>query len=62
MEWTTGYTTGSDEGTWRVEANQSCKTWRAVGHERCWTIYKIGDNEYQSFRDGRLRATWSVIK
>jgi hypothetical protein len=62
MEWTTGYTTGSDKGTWRVEGNQSCKTWQAVGHERCWTIYKTGDNEYQSFRDGRLRTTWSVIK
>ncbi len=64
LNWTTLYNTGSSEGTWRVKGDKSCKKWDNIrdGDERCWTIYKIGENEYQSFAEGSAGAKWSVIK
>ncbi len=64
INWTSVSGTGSDTGIWRVKGDKYCKKWDNIwdGDERCWTIYKIGDNKYQSFTGGSGGATWSVIK
>ncbi len=64
LSWSSGSNSGSSEGTWRVKGDKSCKKWDEVwdGAERCWTIYKIGDNTYQSFTGGSGGAAWSVIE
>ena len=64
IDYTTLNSTGSDKGIWRVKGGKSCKKWDNIldGVERCWTIYKIGENKYQSFREGSAGAKWSVIK
>ena len=64
INWTSGSNSGSDTGIWRVKGDKSCTKWGEIldGVERCWTIYKIRDNQYQSVREGSLGAMWSVIK
>ncbi len=64
LSWSYDSNSGSSEGTWRVKGDKSCKKWDEVrdGAERCWTIYKIGDNKYQSFAEGSGGAKWSIIK
>ncbi len=64
INWHADANSGSDTGIWRVKGDKSCTKWEKIldGVERCWTIYKIGDNQYQSVREGSLGAKWSVIK
>ncbi len=64
INWNADANSGSDTGIWRVKGNKSCKKWDNIwdGDERCWTIYKIGDSQYQSFTGGSAGAKWSVIK
>ncbi len=64
INWNADANSGSDTGIWRVKGDKSCKKWDTIwnGVERCWTIYKVGDNTYQSFTGGSGGATWSVIK
>lgn len=51
---------GSYEGTWRINAGKfyTRSSARDQRVERCVTIYKTGDNEYQSFQeDGTFTST-----
>lgn len=53
---------GEAEGTWRIKDGKFCTTYATLrsGEERCFTVYKTGDNEYTSFNpDGSLNATAS---
>jgi hypothetical protein len=53
---------GSDEGSWRISGGKFCTRYRVIrnGEERCFTVYKTGENEYQSFfPDGTFNGTAS---
>jgi len=53
---------GEAEGSWRIKDGKFCVTYAPLwgGAERCFTVYKTGDNEYKSFHpDGALNVTAS---
>lgn len=64
VSWKTELDSGNDTGIWRVKGNESCKKWGSLfdGVESCWAIYRVGDDKFQSYKDDRLVATWSVVK
>ena len=56
------WSSGGAEGSWRIKDGKFCTTYSTLrgGEERCFTVYKTGDNEYKSFNpDGSLNATAS---
>lgn len=50
---------GNDQGTWSVEGDALCLTWKllAVGRKSCVHYYRVGDGRFDSHRvsDGVLR-------
>jgi hypothetical protein len=53
---------GADEGSWRITEGKFCTKYQVIrdGAERCFTIYKTGENEYKSFfPDGTFNGTAS---
>ncbi len=64
IDYVSSNSAGTDEGTWWVEGDKSCKKWENIldGEERCTTIYKLGDNKYRSVKERSRSSTWSIIK
>jgi len=51
---------GGAEGSWRVSGDKFCTAYPTIrgGKETCFTLYRIQENEYQSFfPDGGFNAT-----
>ena len=64
-EWNGPNGSGADQGTWVVKNDSVCTTWTKVrnGKEMCFTMYRVGDNEYKGFRpDGTEAGTHSFSK
>ena len=62
---TVDWGSGNDVGSYDISNGQFCTTWATVskGEERCATIFKVGENEYQLFRlDGSYNSTFSFVK
>ena len=56
------WSNGGAEGSWRIKDGKFCTTYSTLrgGEERCFTVYKTGDNEYKSFNpDSSLNVTAS---
>ena len=52
--------TGSADGTWRIRGNTLCTEYPTLhsGAERCFSVYKIQRNEYETFlANGSLNTT-----
>lgn len=64
LYWNDGTKSGTDKGTHRVVGDQICVTWEAGfgGRERCHDVYKIGDNQYESYWNDRLEFTYYKIR
>ena len=64
LYWNDGIRFDTDNGTHRVQGNQSCVTWKKSdgGEERCYDVYRIGDNNYESWRNGKLEHTSYKIR
>jgi hypothetical protein len=55
---------GAAEGSWRITGGKFCTKYTGIrdGEERCFTIYKTGENEYKTFfPDGTCNGTTSFI-
>jgi hypothetical protein len=55
---------GAAEGSWRITAGKFCTKYKGIRDEkeRCFTIYKTGENEYKAFLpDGTFHGTTSFI-
>jgi len=51
---------GGAEGSWRISGDRFCTKYPTIrgGNETCFSLYKMHENEYQSFfPDGSLNAT-----
>ena len=56
---------GVNTGSWRIEGGKFCVQYPNLrnGEDRCYTVYKIGDDQYQNFNpDGSLLSTFSFVK
>ena len=44
---------GRDTGSWRIESNANCVTWRTLtdGEENCMTVYQVDEGQYNLFND-----------
>ena len=55
---------GAAAGSWRIAEGKFCTKYQGIrnGEERCFTIYKTGENEYKAFLpDGTFNGTTSFI-
>lgn len=64
LYWNDGVEFGTDSGTHRVVGDQSCVTWKNTfgGEERCYDVYRIGVDKYQSWRNGKLEYTYYKLR
>jgi len=64
LYWNDGLKTGTDTGTHRYVGDQICVTWKTSfeGQERCYDVFNVGDDKYESYRDGKLEFSYHKIK
>ncbi len=64
LYWNNGVKSGTDTGTHRFEGDQTCVTWKKSfeGKERCYDVYKIGDDKYESYWNGKLEFSYYKIR
>ena len=62
--WNNGHASGRDTGTHQVRGDQICVTYRTIygGKERCYDVYSLGDNKYESRRNGELAGTYFELR
>ena len=50
---------GGDSGTYQIRNGMICGKWKTIrnGEERCFTVYKVADNTYESFHGGKKSST-----
>jgi len=54
---------GQDTGSWAIEGNANCVTWRTLGdgEENCMTVYKVDKGQYNLFNDnGSMNSLLTV--
>ena len=64
LYWNDGIKSGTDKGTHRFVDDQTCVTWENSfeGQERCYDVYKIGENKYESYWNNELEYTYYKIR
>jgi|GEM_PF-5143835 len=64
LYWNDGIKSGTDTGTHRIAGDQICVTWKSSfnGQERCYDVYKIDDDKYESYWQGKLAFTYHKIR
>ncbi len=64
MYWNDGITSAIDSGTYRIVGNQWCVVWTNIfrGEERCYDIYRIGPDKYESWRNGEFSDQYIKIR
>jgi hypothetical protein len=48
---------GTDIGSTKIVGDQACEKW-SFGPERCFDIYRVGEDKYESWSGGSLSSTW----
>ena len=50
---------GMDTGNARIDGDYFCSKWSNPGtRERCSDVYRVGEDKYETWFEGSLRATW----
>lgn len=64
LYWNDGIKSGTDTGTHRIAGDQICVKWTSSfdGQERCYEVYKIGEDQYESYWQGKLAFTYHKIR
>ncbi len=64
LYWNDGLTSGTDNGTQRIVGDQWCIIWKNIflGEERCYDIYRIGPDRYESWRNGEVSDRYIRIR
>ena len=64
LYWNDGITSGTDAGTQRIVGDQWCVIWKSIflGEERCYDIYRIGPDRYESRRNGEITDRYIKIQ
>ena len=52
---------GSAEGVWRIVDDKVCATYKDLfnGSEKCYVLYKTGENVYKVFVNGLYNGSFS---
>lgn len=62
MEWSNPSVSGSDSGTYYVNGDQLCSSWRSSGSE-CAAVYQTGANSYQTYGPtGSVTSTYTIAR
>ena len=64
LYWNDGIKSGTDTGRHKFVGDQACVTWNTSfeGKERCYDVYKIGDDKYESWRNGKMAVSYYKIR
>lgn len=51
-------------GSSRVVGDQLCSKFDKIGNgeERCWDVYRVGENRYEGWRDGKFQLDYYKLK
>ena len=62
--WNDGIKSDTDTGTHRLAGDKICVTWQNFfeGKEQCFEVYKIGEEKYESWNNGKLAYTFFKIR
>ena len=64
LYWNDGIKSGIDTGTHKFMGDQTCVTWKNSfeGIERCYDVYKKGENKYESWRNSEIAFSYYKIR
>lgn len=64
LYWNDGTRSGTDTGTHRFVGDQTCVTWQTSfdGAERCYDVYRTGENQYESWHNGAVAFSYYKIR
>ncbi len=61
MEWSNPSISGNDSGTYQIDGDKLCSSWRSSGSE-CATVYQTGANAYQTVAANGATSSYVIVR